>query len=54
MACHICEGDPHEYYGDDDECPECGGNGWIEKECPVCEGKGEAREALIELSDYER
>ena len=54
IACHICGGDPHEYYGDDDECLECGAKGWIEKECPVCEGKGEAREALFELSDYER
>jgi hypothetical protein len=54
VACHICEGDPHEYYGIDDECNECQGKGWIEKECPVCGGQGIAEEASIELSDYER
>jgi DnaJ-class molecular chaperone len=59
IACHICEGDPHEYYkyrefdAQNDECDECGGQGWIEKECPVCEGTGEVKESLIEPSDYD-
>ena len=59
IACHICEGDPHEYNkyrefdAQNDECDECGGQGWIEKECPVCEGTGEVKESLIEPSDYD-